>query len=364
MVAGSGADVRHPQGFDVLRILAASMVIVSHAFLLPDGPSGDQPDLLVFGDFAFNLGRVGVIVFFVVSGYLVCGSWLGDPTPRRFAAKRARRLLPALVVMLLLVVFVLGPLTSERGDYVTDPGTWEYLLRNLLVFPYSYYLPGVFADNPSTVVNGVLWTLGVEVFAYSLLGVAGVLGWLRTPWRLAAVAVALSLLGWRLLAEAVVGPELVPVALRLELVAYFFAAAAVRAFGWRPTLRAALAAGAVVAALVAVQAPLSIALVPCGTVVVLYLGTRAWPAARHLTRWGDPSYGAYIYSFVAQQLLISHLGMDRAPLVVFAVVSVAVGLGLGYLSWHAVEKHALRRGRPARTRTGARATEPAVAVSR
>lgn len=346
MVAGSGADVAHPQGFDVLRIVAACMVVVSHAYLLPAGPHGPQPDLFVFGDFAFNLGRVGVIIFFIVSGYLICASWLNDPRPQAFAEKRARRLLPALATMLVLVTFVVGPLMTDEAGYLTDPGTYEYFLRNLLIFPYDYHLPGVFTDNPTPLVNGVLWTLGVEVFAYSLLAVAGFFGLLGGPRRLALITLVLALVGWRLPAEAVAGGALVPVALRVELVAYFFAAATVRVSGWRPTAASAAVAAAVVTVLVLLQAPLSIALVPTGTIVVLYLGTRAWPAARKVTRFGDPSYGAYIYGYVVQQLMIALLGMAEAPLWVFATTSVIVCLGIGYASWHTVEKRALRRSRP------------------
>ncbi len=338
-----GTSVR-PQGFDVLRIVAASMVVVSHAFLLPGGA---DPELLVFGDFAFNTGRLGVIVFFIVSGYLICGSWLGDPRPRAFAEKRARRLLPALVVMLLLVTFVMGPLVTSSPGYLGDPGTYGFLVRNLLIFPYTYDLPGVFDDNPLPQVNGVLWTLGVEVAAYTLLGLVGALGGLRS-WRLlAAITTVLAMVGWRLVSDNVLGGNLVPVALRLELVAFFFAAATIRASPWRPGWRSALAGASVVAVLVAVQAPLSTALVPAGTVVVLYLGTRQWSAARHVTRFGDPSYGAYIYGFVVQQLLVAYVAPLTTSVWSFSVVSVVLALGLGYLSWHVVEKGALR-GAPRR----------------
>ena len=345
MSSGSGADVvRRPQGFDVLRIVAASMVIVSHAFILP---GGDEPNLLVFGDFAFNIGRLGVVVFFIVSGYLICGSWIGDPRPRAFAEKRARRLLPALTLMLVLVTFVMGPLITTRSGYLLDPGTYEFFFRNLLVFPYTYDLPGVFEDNPLPQVNGVLWTLGVEVLAYTLLGLVGALGWLKS-WRvLAAVTTVFALVGWRLIADSALDGALVPVALRVELVAFFFAAATVRASPWRPGWRSALVATLVIAAALLVTAPLSTLLVPCATVVVLYLGTSSWPAARHVTRFGDPSYGAYIYGFVIQQLMVAYLGFGDVPVWLFSVASIVLGLGAGYLSWHLVEERALR-GAPRR----------------
>lgn len=348
VTTGAPAPLRHPQGFDVLRVVAAAMVVVSHAFLLPDG---SEPVVLPLGDFGFNLGRLGVVVFFVVSGYLVCGSWLADPRPRAFAAKRARRIMPGLVVMLLLVTFVLGPLLSTAPDYLRQPGTYAYLVRNLLVLPYAYDLPGVFETNPVTAVNGVLWTLGVEVTAYVLLAVAGLLGWLRRPAVLVALTVVLAVVGWRLPHDTIGDGLLVPVALRVEFVAYFFAAATVRSLGWRPGARSALAAAGVVALLVLTQAPLSVLLVPAGTVLVLHVGTRAWPAARAVTRLGDPSYGTYIYGFVLQQVLVGPLGLGDLPVWQLSAVSLVLCLGVGYLSWHLVEKRFLRRtparaGRP------------------
>lgn len=349
MTAASGTDVVRPQGFDLLRIVAASMVLVSHAYLLP---GGQEPDLVVFGDFAFNLGRLGVVVFFVVSGYLICGSWLSDPRPRAFAEKRLRRLMPALAVMLLLVTFVLGPIVTTSPGYLWDPRTYEFLLRNLVVFPYTYDLPGVFEANPLDDVNGVLWTLGVEVFAYTLLGLAGALGLLRRWQALAVVTLALALVGWRLVGGSVADGSLTPVALRVELVAFFFAAATVRASPWRPGWRSALLAVAVLVPVLLVRAPLSILLVPVATIVVLYLGTRGFPAARRVTRLGDPSYGAYIYGFVVQQLLVAYTPLDEAPVWLFAGVSIVLGLGAGYVSWHLVEKKALR-GAPRRPVTAA-----------
>ncbi|MCU1514569.1 MAG: putative rane protein, partial [Microbacteriaceae bacterium] len=119
----------------MLRIVAAALVIVSHSFLLP---SGGEPYPLSFGGYGYTMGRIGVIVFFVISGYLVCGSWLAEPRVRRYAGKRARRLYPALFVMVLLVTLVMGPIVTTSKAYFADPQTWFFLVRNLLIFPYDY----------------------------------------------------------------------------------------------------------------------------------------------------------------------------------------------------------------------------------
>ena len=57
-------------------------------------------------------------------------------------------------------------------------------------------------------------------------------------------------------------------------------------------------------------------------------------------RFGDPSYGIYILSFPIQQLVYSS-GLARTPAAMFAL-SGAISIGVGYLSWHVVERPVLR----------------------
>src|SRR5215218_4877934 len=161
--------------FDLLRLLAAWSVLVSHSFAL----TGHDEPLHQFGT---TLGNVGVLVFFAVSGLLIRRSWEYDPSPRSFWTKRGLRLLPALATVSVLTAFVLGPLvtTLSTAAYLSDPQTWIYPVRVTLLFPFGAGLPGVFEDSiyPGT-VNGPLWSLPVEVFAYLVLAVLGMAGLLR-----------------------------------------------------------------------------------------------------------------------------------------------------------------------------------------
>ena len=77
---------------DGLRAIAVSAVVLFHAF-----------PTLVPG------GYVGVDVFFVISGYLITGILLSEVAQDRFSIlrfyiRRARRLFPALSVVLLTVL--------------------------------------------------------------------------------------------------------------------------------------------------------------------------------------------------------------------------------------------------------------------
>ena len=66
-----------------------------------------------------------------------------------FAAKRALRIMPALIVSVLFVVLVIGPLATRLplGEYFSAPGTFAYLSNAALITEFR--LPGVFASNPS-----------------------------------------------------------------------------------------------------------------------------------------------------------------------------------------------------------------------
>lgn len=173
MPPGSSRD----NNFDLLRLGAAVVVLVSHCY--PLTASGEDPLQRWTGHTA---GELGVTIFFAISGYLVTVSWLADPQPRRFAARRGLRLLPALIVVAFVTAFALGPAvtTLGLGAYLADPVPYLYAFRTSVLVPIAGTLPGVFTDNPfPNAVNGSLWTLPVEALAYVMVLVAGLLGLLR-----------------------------------------------------------------------------------------------------------------------------------------------------------------------------------------
>ena len=92
----------------------------------------------------------------------------------------------------MLTAFVLGPLvtTLAARRLLLLAETWIYPVRVTLLFPFGAGLPGVFEDNMyAGAVNGPLWSLPVEVFAYLLLFLLGITGLLRDG-RSSRVAVA------------------------------------------------------------------------------------------------------------------------------------------------------------------------------
>jgi peptidoglycan/LPS O-acetylase OafA/YrhL len=152
------------------------MVVFDHSF----GITGHRGPHIEVGNYSLDAGHLGVITFFLTSGFLVAQSWEHDPRPLRFARRRFARIWPALAVLVVISVFVLGPAVTvlSRGVYFRSKFSWDYLWNMALFARVHFRLPGVFDAQPSQAVNGSLWTLPYEAWAYvgSLaLGLAGVL---------------------------------------------------------------------------------------------------------------------------------------------------------------------------------------------
>src|SRR5262249_62396119 len=85
----------HPRAnnFDALRLVAALSVVFSHSFLIAEGSEAREPVVWLTNNQCV-LGLVGVFVFFTISGYLVTESYCRQPSPARFALRRAWRVVP------------------------------------------------------------------------------------------------------------------------------------------------------------------------------------------------------------------------------------------------------------------------------
>lgn len=301
-------------GLDLLRGLAIGLVMLRHA--LPDVFPG--------------AGVVGVVMFFALSGYLITGLLEDRPPLRTFYARRARRLVPPLLVLVAgvsLVTATVDPLgdRDQLGWTVLWALTWT---GNL---PFGHASDATFH----------LWTLATEEQFYLLwpavllllgrgrallvAGAATVLACVATTWWLAE------------------DPDLA-YALPTSWALCFVAGAAVRLYGDR----LAVPSWAVPAALAAIAA---LSVVPlrghaltylaggpaiAALTAVLILAWRRWTTVTGPLRagvWlGTVSYAAYLWNYPLS------LWLPALPAVVLTLVAAA-------LSWRYVEAPLARRQR-------------------
>jgi len=160
---------RENNNLDLVRIILATMVVWSHAFQMNFGGFEQEPMFKFLK--VSSPGTLAVSAFFFVSGLLVTNSLIKKKSISKFYISRFFRLFPALAILLLITVFVIGPIISTLPitEYFSNPQTWKYLFNNLYL-NVNYQIPGCFQNNIWPVdVNSSLWSLPFEVGCYIFL---------------------------------------------------------------------------------------------------------------------------------------------------------------------------------------------------
>jgi peptidoglycan/LPS O-acetylase OafA/YrhL len=176
---------RRSASLDGLRGLAALSIFAFHGWLYTM-PAPHATDRSSLGDYAAHELRLGLVLFFVLSGFLLSRPWVAaalderrPPDLGRYVRARAARILPAYYVALAGSIVLLWGLRGTPG----------------LRLPPAEELPlfFVFAQNfsPASVMklNPPMWSLAVEMMFYALLPIVGWLA-LRLPPRRRAQALA------------------------------------------------------------------------------------------------------------------------------------------------------------------------------
>ncbi|MFC5430199.1 acyltransferase family protein [Paraburkholderia denitrificans] len=335
--------MKHPSNnFDFLRLLAASLVIVGHAFALNGATAPTILSIPVHG--------YGVAIFFSISGYLVASSWLSDPNAARFFAKRALRIFPALIMIVLVTVFMFGPAvtTLSRSDYFANPATYGYL-RNMRLF-IVYYLPGVFEHSPiPNAVNGSLWSLPAEFLMYIVTPIVAVVAMGRKAIAFGALSAAFACVA-AYLQSGYKGPMVViyatDVRAALEMGAYFLAGGMFSVLKRRIQFSAKYAAAALLVYFISARLCTTphefyiVSVVSAFVFPYLYItaGQKATPILSSAGKYGDISYGLYLYAFPIQQLLQSKF--SSMPVIGQIVLAFVFTIPCAALSWYLVEKKA------------------------
>lgn len=195
--------------FDLIRLCAALQVLFEHGIT-----HLQVAELAAVGNF-LNFFP-GVLVFFVISGFLISMSWERAPSLRQYAWNRVLRIYPALWVCLLISIAIfLG--CGVRPDSLGSFAAWILAQATL----FQYYNPDFLRGFGVGVINGSLWTIPVELEFYLILPLLGmVANKRRIVWVAYALAAAVMMILARFyVSEPVMIPEKL---LNVSIIPYLF----------------------------------------------------------------------------------------------------------------------------------------------
>ncbi len=332
--------MRKENNFDLLRFVFAFTVFLVHAQTLSQNTS--------LAPLAHWLSaELAIQGFFVISGYLVYMSHENSRNLSIYLQKRARRIYPAYFTVIVLSALIGALLTSKGIAEYFSADLFRYLGANLLFLNFlAPNLPGVFETNTLQAVNGALWTLKIEVMFYLSVPL---IAWAARRYGHAlsfavvyAASILYSLLLYHLLEKT---GQVIYGTLARQLpgqLTYFIAGMAL--FHYRemlPRLRWWLLPAVIVLWLVR-DPVLRLALQPAAlAVMVIYIAV-AFRSLGNFGRYGDLSYGAYIFHFPILQAMLA-LGLFPAKGYLGLVVATILVIFTAFLSWHLLEKRWLQK---------------------
>lgn len=162
---------RHFYALDMSRLLAAVAVLFWHYLhftISPDAMAaqtnyGDYEPLHGLFAVFYHHGHLAVAYFWVISGFVFAHVYLGDPVAReRFWSARIARLWPLHLLTLAVVVLLQSTYTARHGQaFVFAPNDLLHFVLNLFMIQSWGFQKGMSYNGPT-------WSISIEILAYVL----------------------------------------------------------------------------------------------------------------------------------------------------------------------------------------------------
>jgi peptidoglycan/LPS O-acetylase OafA/YrhL len=330
--------------FDFLRFFAATYVVIKHSF-----------DLLKIKEDYFlrkitHTLEFGVPVFFVISGYLIYQSATKSNSWINYFWKRSLRIFPGLVACVLFVTFIVGPLLTSLPLSIYFQSAQTYCsLKTITIYKLCLHLPGVFESNPNSSTNGSLWTLRYEFTFYILLAVAIITKINRYRYLLLLLVLSypifIMILGKKVeyLNHSSIYLLKHNIKFFFEWGYYFLSGVVIFLFKdeFNKHKKVILVMVIILVFIMLSSTQFSSISFKYILPVSIFLFAYAPIGLSNFAKYGDFSYGMYIYAFPIQQSII-HITNANISVNGMILYSLVITLFFSVLSWHLVEKPFLK----------------------
>jgi peptidoglycan/LPS O-acetylase OafA/YrhL len=321
----------------LIRLFAASIVIVGHSFPLSPNRCPECQDPALTVGLPIPSHGLGVIVFFILSGFLITAS-AQKHSVWQFIKARALRIMPALAVCVIFLAFVLGPSIShlKLSEYFSNDRAYSYITNAVsMVRTIQVDLPGVkFYDGRyGEVVNGSLWTIPLEVRLYAIALIIAVIAKILRVQIFIPLAIFIICTILFDLSSVVPNEDDYRLSIYFAIGSVAFIARKYIVMHWAVAVFLCLI-WLFTKSTVASSSTFAMAI---SYAIILFAYSKKIKLPGFL---GDYSYGIYLYAFPIQQT-VCYLLPSVTPYKLMAISLPAAWLA-GAISWYLIEKPALK----------------------
>lgn len=328
------SEKKRDNNFGFLRLLFATLVIISHSPELIDGNRSREPLTLLFGTLSF--AEVAVDGFFLISGYLITTSFMESASTLDYLRKRLFRIVPGYFACFAFCALIIAPNAGAAGSFLSLHVLAHHILSIARLM--TPYVPEAFIGLPHPELNGSMWTLHYEFACYLGVILCGMAGLLRKRRILLSLIIGMSVLN---ILEAGQSGALKD---SIKFGAVFGSGMLFALYDVQFSRQGAFLAVIALFCSLFTLPMAELALMFAGGYLVFMFALHA--PVLSISRWAnktDLSYGVYLYAWPIQNLIIWH---DRniSPWGLGALTFFLCSV-LALLSWHYVEKPSLRASR-------------------
>ncbi len=334
------ADIPHKNNFDLLRLVLAFSVCLAHLGEVSATPAFHPLEWYFYSG-------VAVDCFFVVSGFLIFRSYQRSSSLLSYFNKRVRRIYPAYATVVLLAAFVLPPLLSSDSHLLFSTEWFRYLFSNLLFLNFLQpTLSAVFSSNPLQVINAPLWTIKIEVMFYLSVPLIFLLMKERKKWLVLGFLYVASI-AYSIYCTHLYQSSGLPIYLKFEKqlpgqLAFFLSGGAIylyfsyfKKFYWLLALPAFI--------FLAIKGySFFPALYPLTLAIAVVSFALCFPYLGNWGKYGDISYGVYVYHFPIIQIFTAFNLFTGHPWTTFFFLILTI-LTISACSYHFIERPFLRK---------------------